>query len=208
MQNILAITAHPDDLELMAGGTILKAIDEGCNVYVLTFSDGSWYNPHGKLERSRQEAAKEEADVAKFVGYTCENLGQPALNLSFSDNNVIEILKRINKYSIDTLICPFKKDLHHDHEVVTRIAIAASRRVPNLLMGQVNYYVNEFFVPNVFVDISNYWDRKIEALKLYAGQWKKSGNEWFEFMDSTTKYYGKIAGVKRAEGFYSNKILL
>lgn len=207
-KNILAVIAHPDDLEIMAGGTIFKAIDAGCSVHVLAFSDGSWYNPQGKLERSKQEAAKEEAGVAKFVGYTYENLGQCALNLSFSDNNVIEVLKRISKYNIDSIICPFNKDLNHDHEVVARITIAASRRVPNLLMGQINYYLNEFFVPNVFVDISNYWDRKIDAIKLYAGQWKKSGKDWFEFMDASTKYYGKIAGVKRAEGFYTNKILL
>ena len=72
-------------------------------------------------------------------------------------------------------------------------------------MGQANYFLNKFFTPNVFVDITDTWEEKIKALELYKSQWR---NDWYEFIDSTSRYYGKIIGVERAEGFYSNKILL
>lgn len=206
MHNILAVVAHPDDLELMAAGTIIRAISDGCNVHVLTFSDGSWYNPQGELERSKIDAAKEEAEVANFIGYSFENLGLETLHLSYNDKNVVEVLKRIEQYKIDTIICPYSKDLHHDHQVVSRIAISASRKIPNILMGQINYYLNEFFVPNFFVDISDSWDKKIEAMQLYKSQWNNSQQDWYDFLDSTSRYYGKIIGVERAEGFYSNKL--
>jgi N-acetylglucosamine malate deacetylase 1 len=208
MQNILAVIAHPDDLELMAGGSMIKWLSEGKTVHVLTFTDGSWVSPDGKENRSKNEALFEEETVAKFIGYTYENLMQQTLHLQFHDDCVLEVLKRIDKYNIDTLIFPFKNDVHHDHEIVSRIAIAASRRVPNLLMGQINYYLGDFFAPNTFVDITNTWENKIRALKMYKGQWERAGKDWYEFLDATSKYYGKIIGVERAEGFYTPKILI
>jgi len=208
MQNILAVIAHPDDLELMAGGSVIKWLSEGKTVHVLTFTDGSWKAPDSKEIRSKREALLEEETVANFIGYTCENLLQQTLHFQFNDDYVVEVLNRINKYNIDTFVFPFKNDVHHDHEVVSRIAIAASRRVPNLLMGQINYYLGDFFVPNTYVDITNTWENKIRALKMYKGQWERAGKDWYEFLDATSKYYGKIIGVERAEGFFSPKILL
>jgi len=209
MKNILAIIAHPDDLELMAGGSVIKWINKGYNVFVLTFTHGSWQSPNGKIERTVEHSLSEEKHVAQFIGYKKhENLKQETLKLNFKDEYVIEVLKRISKYNIDTLICPFSDDLHHDHEIVSRIAVSASRRIPNILMGQINYYLKRFFAPNVFIDISDTWEKKIEAIKLYKSQWNSSGNDWYEFLDSTSRYYGKIIGVERAEGFYSQKLQL
>ena len=73
-------------------------------------------------------------------------------------------------------------------------------------MGQINYYMNEFFSPNIFIDITNEWEKKIEALQLFSSQWARSGNDWTEYLDVTSRYYGKIIGVKRAEGFIANRI--
>jgi LmbE family N-acetylglucosaminyl deacetylase len=129
------------------------------------------------------------------------------MNLNFSDNHVIEVLKRIKRVNADTMICPWNKDVHHDHEVVARIASAASRRVPRVIMGQINYYLNTFFSPNIFIDISDTWTRKIGALQCFTDQWERAGEDWRDFLDSTSRYYGKIIGVKRAEGFVSSKYL-
>lgn len=208
MKNILALIAHPDDLEIMAGGSIAKWIAEGKKVHTLTFTHGSWTSPEGHIVRSKEAAHNEELNVSQFMGYSVENLGEETLALSFSDAYVIEVLKRISLYSIDTIVCPSENDLNHDHEVVARIAFAASRRVPNLLMGQINFYLRNFFVPNIYVDISETWDKKIQAMELYEGEWSKSGKDWYEFLDATSSYYGKIIGVKRAEGFYSPKYKL
>ena len=61
---------------------------------------------------------------------------------------------------------------------------------------------------NNFIDISEYYDKKIEAIKLYKSQWKRNKNDWTEFLNLTSSYYGKIVRVKFAEGFISNKFLL
>jgi LmbE family N-acetylglucosaminyl deacetylase len=203
--NVLCVGAHPDDIELMAGGTISRWVRVGHKVHILTVSNGVWSAPDGTLMRDETEALKEETRAAKALGVKVENLQRPAMDLKFEDNLVCEVLKRIEKLKIDTLICPWEKDIHHDHEVVSRIAVSASRRVPRVLMGQINFYLRDYFTPNFFVDISKTWNQKIKALSCYTTQWKRAGKEWHGFLDETTRYYGRIAGVERAEGFVTKK---
>ena len=206
-RNILCVIAHPDDLELMAGGSIARWIAGGASVHVLTFTDGVWTVPDGQLMRVSKEALDDEREAAEYLGYSVENLRLPAMNIEFKDSYVIEVLKRIEKYKPDTLLSPWNGDLHHDHEVIARITSSASRRVPRILMGQINYYLKDFFTPNIFIDISDTWDKKIEALKCFSDQWSRAGEDWYEYLDITSRYYGKICGVKRAEGFVSAKYL-
>jgi LmbE family N-acetylglucosaminyl deacetylase len=206
--NVLCMIAHPDDIELMAGGTIAKWINEGHNVRVLTFSNGVWTSPENRIMRKTKEALSEEKMAASYLGYKVENLQFPAMELSFNDEMVRLTLDRIKKFKIDTILCPWEKDIHHDHEVIARVALAAGRRVERILMGQINYYLREFFMPNLFVDITSTWKNKIKALGHFKSQWERQGKDWYEFLDVTTRYYGKICGVKRAEGFISRKFLI
>ncbi len=112
------------------------------------------------------------------------------------------VLKRIEKHKPDTLLYPWSNDLHHDHEIASRIACSASRRVPRILMGQINYYLKDFFTPNIFVDISDTWEQKIEALKCFSGQWDRAGTDWYEYpLDLTSRIYGKII-VSATEDFF------
>lgn len=206
-RSILGVIAHPDDLELMAGGTLAKWIKEEHKVHVVTFSDGVWTSPEGKLMRDSEEALEEQRKAAEYLGYTVENLKYPAMNLEHKDEYVCEVLRRIDEHNIDTIICPWERDIHHDHEVVSRIAVSASRRVPRILMGQINYYLRNIFNPNYFVDISDTWEQKIKSLECFKVQWKRAKKDWYEFLDITSRYYGKMIGVERAEGFITDKFL-
>ena len=205
--NVLCVIAHPDDIELMAGGTLAKWTNEGHQIHVLTFTDGVWKSPYSVVMRDCKEALSEEKKAADLLGYTVENLQYQAMEMKFQDKHVCEVLKRIDKHNIDTMICPFEKDLSHDHEVVSRIAISASRRVKRVLMGQINYYLRNMFAPNYFVDISDTWNKKIKALHCFESQWERTGDDWLKYLDLITSYYGKMCGVERAEGFVTNKFL-
>ncbi|MCC6551397.1 MAG: PIG-L family deacetylase [Polyangiaceae bacterium] len=207
--SVLCVVAHPDDLELMAGGTVARWIDEGSTVHALTLSTGAWTAPDGTLARAADDALAEGRRAAALLGYTVENLGRPAAALAFEDALVCEVLRRLDERRCDTLICHWDLDLHHDHEVASRVALAASRRVPRVLMGQVNQYVGRrMFTPNVFVDVSRTWQRKIDALRCYDSQWPRAGDGWLALTDATSRYYGSIAGVDRAEGFITAKLVL
>lgn len=204
---ILCVSAHPDDLEIMAGGAVAKWVDEGHQVHVLNLTNGSWKSPDGRVQRKARDAAREARAAAAYLGYTVEHLGIPAMQLSFQDSLVREVLQRIETRGCDLLVCPWERDLHHDHEVASRIAISASRRVPRVLMGQLNHHLRDVFTPNVFVDISQTWPRKLEGLKRYTSEWERTGQDWYGFLDETTRYYGRLVGVERAEGFLSTKLL-
>jgi len=207
-QSVLCILAHPDDLELMAGGSVARWVKEGHRVHALTFTTGVWTAPDGTVMRRPDEAIAEEKKAAAYLGYTVENLRYPAMDLAYEDAHVLAVLARIGDLMPDVLLFPWERDIHHDHEVVSRIALSASRRVPTLLSGQINYYLRDFFTPNVFVDISDTWEEKIESLKIYAGQWERAGTDWYGYLDNTSRYYGKMIGVERAEGFVSRKLEL
>ncbi len=201
------MVAHPDDLELMAGGTVAKWIMEGHSVHVLTLSDGVWTAPDSTVMRDRAEALLEEERSARLLGCSVENLCETAMDLKFEDRLVCEVLRRIDAHRVDTLICPWERDIHHDHEIASRIAVSATRRIPRVLMGQINNYLRDIFTPNVFVDISDTWEQKIHALQCYSTQWARAGEEWLAFLDETTRYYGRMVGVARAEGFVCKKLL-
>lgn len=206
-RSILCVIAHPDDLELMAGGAVAKWVREGHSVHVVTLTDGVWTSPSNVQMREKAAALREEEAAAALLGFTVENLQLPAMDLKFEDRLVVEVLRRIEERGVDTLLCPWERDVHHDHEVVSRVTMSASRRVPRVLMGQINYYLRDVFIPNVFVDITDTWDQKIKALECYAGQWERAGEDWYSYLDATTRYYGRMIGVERAEGFVSRKFL-
>ena len=207
-RNVLCVAAHPDDVELMAGGTVAKWVRAGCSVRALTLTNGAWKSPAGELLRDPEEALAEERTAAELLGIQVENLGLPAMDLRHEDRHVIEVLKRIERYEIDTLLCPWERDAHHDHEIASRITVSASRRVPRVMMGAINYYLRDIFTPNLFVDITETWDVKIASLKKHHSQWERARGEWFPWLDETTRTYGRMIGVERAEGFITHKFLI
>ena len=66
---MLAVVAHPDDLEIMAGGTMLKWKKEGKKIHVLIFTDGSWYTPDGTYLRDPVETEKDLEKIVSLMGY-------------------------------------------------------------------------------------------------------------------------------------------
>ncbi len=208
IKSVLCVGAHPDDIELMAGGTVARWVNEGRKVRFLLFTDGVWRSPEGELQRDPAEARAEGESAARTLGVEVENLGYPAMDLAWEDRHVVEVLQRIEEHDVDTLIMPWDRDLHHDHEVASRIAVSASRRIPRVLMGGINFYLREVFTPNLFVDISDTWEAKIASLECYTGQWSRAGQEWEAWLDETSRTYGRMLGVPRAEGFATNKFLL
>lgn len=206
--SVLVLGAHPDDVELMCGGTIAKWIAGGCRVHVLTFTDGRWVGADGTQQRSSEQAIEEELAAARVIGYTVENLREPTMELNYEDRLVVEVLKRLHDHDVDTILCPWEDDLHHDHEIVARVGVAASKRVPRVLHGQIASHLRTIFVPNIFVDITDSWQKKIEALKCYRSEWERTDGQWEAAQEQITGYYGQLAGVARAEGFMVRKFLI
>ena len=101
---VLCLAAHPDDLELMAGGAVAQWVSKGYPVHVLTFSDGSWRGPNGELVRTPEQGLSEERAAANSLGYTVENLCLPCLELEWSDDLVCQVLRRIESLDANTIV--------------------------------------------------------------------------------------------------------
>jgi LmbE family N-acetylglucosaminyl deacetylase len=114
----------------------------------------------------------------------------------------MDILNIISKYNIDTLITVWQHDAHTDHRVASKIALAASREIPRVLLTRVSWNSVPFaYKPNYFVDITSQFQSKLDTLKCYKDEFERTGDLWEKFISSQGKLYGLESGCDLAEGF-------
>ena len=207
--NVLVVAAHHDDLELGCGGTIARLVAEGHSVTSLVMTHSGYSSPDGVRIRDRQAAKDEAIAASKTLGYDLVCLDEDTFDIPVNDSNICKILELVDKLQIDTLFTHWHGDTHPPHQRVNRMAIHVSRRVPRVFGFAVNWYLGtESFSPTTFVSIADeYWDRKMEALRCYEGEFSRAGTQWAEYLDSQARNYGAVVGVKRAEGFVTYKSL-
>lgn len=163
--NILCIGAHPDDIELGCGGTIIKAAREGHRVfmYVLT-RGGASGDP---LQRTRELIAS-----AHYIG--AERLWVD----SFEDSKMTVTSKLINhieyfiyKSAPDVVLTHSLEDYHHDHRAIAEATLEASRFSQNVLAYEVP--ITKKFTPQAYYDISDVLEEKVELIKVFESQRNK-----------------------------------
>ena len=195
--NILFIGAHPDDIEVGAGGTVARFVKEGENVSFLILTNGE---TAGNPLIRRQEAV----EGAKILGVT---------DIIFSDikdsdkhvrhdNKTISIIEEvIRKKNPDKIFVTTLKDAHQDHKNAALATISAARTVPNIFFYEVPSSFPDFR-PHLYVDISETINQKIEALNAHRSQNKKRYMK-IDLIIGITKqraYQSKMA-INNAEAF-------
>lgn len=163
--SILAIGAHPDDVELGCGGSLAHYAQAGVPVSVLIFSHGR----RGAM--SHEDRAAESTRAFAKIGVT------DVVVLDFPDtglgNNHGDLVKAIEEHVASRkptrVYTMFEHDRHQDHRAIYHASTVACRRVPQLLCYETpSSYPN--FVPNVFESIGDYLEAKVEALKCHVSQ--------------------------------------
>lgn len=212
MTDVLAIGAHPDDVEISAGGTIIKLRELGHSVALCAATDGE-PTPYGTHETRLEEAAR----VAQYLGleeYVILDL--PNRYLVDSVPNRIKIANVIRKHRPSLILCPHTAGFHPDHAAVANIVYAArfyakltktdpegnawpfepwwTPRLYNFFLGGTEESVKPTFV----VDISAQHERKVEMLSLYASQWQVD----MELLSSSA-HWGRMIGAQWGEAFCS-----
>ena len=196
---ILAIGAHPDDIEIGCAGNLLKYATAGCHhdIYLLVMSNGA----RGGEETVRREEQERSAAVlgAKDLiwgGYDNTELS-PHMNRMVSE---IEVL--IRKICPDFIFVNCGNDTHQDHRSLSKATVSATRYVRNVLFYEVPTTVN--FSPLVFVDIKDTLEQKIDSLLAHQSQVMKTNIEGLSIADvakSTAVFRGIQGRVQYAEGF-------
>ena len=194
--NILAIGAHPDDIEFGCGGTLIKYARKGAHIDLLILTDGS-------RGGSAQVRRREQKRAAAVLGARGIHWGGYHDTLLPSGRRLIDRMERlIRKVTPDFIFVNFPEDTHQDHRQVARAAISATRYARNVLFYEGPTTVN--FLPTVFIDVADEIDQKIRALRTHKSQITRTRIEATpicEIAEASAHFRGVQGRVRWAEGF-------
>lgn len=226
--DILVFAAHPDDAELGCSGTILKHIALGRKVGIVDFTQGE-LGTRGTAETRNNESA----ESTRILGIHARE------NLEFRDGfflnderHQLEVIKMIRKYQPEIVLSNALEDRHPDHgragDLVYNACFLAGLPKINTLLGTaeqqpwrpkilLQYIQDRYLRPDIIVDISPYFDQKIESIKAFKTQFHNpnldepetyiSSPEFLEAVTGRAREFGKSIGATYAEGFTSRKLL-
>ena len=201
--NILAIGAHPDDIEFGCGGALVKYSDRGHRLSLLVMTGGGLGGDES-VRTEEQKASSAVLGVAEmFWGGYQDTLIQVDKDVISNIENVI------SNVAPDLIFCHYPDDTHQDHRHLSQAVISATRYVRNVLFYEGPTTQN--FNPQIFVDISTTLDRKVEALEAHSSQVNKTnikGLTIVELARSTANFRGTQGRVKYAEAFASLRLFI
>lgn len=229
--DLLAIGVHPDDVELSCAGTLLVEKRNGKKTGILDLTRGE-LGTRGTTQTREQEASAS----AKILGVeTRENLELEDGFFLNDTASKLRVISAIRKLQPEIVLCNAIEDRHPDHGRSAQLIYDAGflsglRKIQTTdENGQpqqewrpkyVFHYIQDRFIhPNFLIDVSDVFDEKIEAIKAFKTQFFSSGSEVDEpetyisspeFMENIiglAKLFGKMIGVKYAEGFTTTKLI-
>jgi N-acetylglucosamine malate deacetylase 1 len=214
---VLCVVAHPDDEVLGIGGTLVRHAMAGSQVVVMIMSEGEAEKLEGTLNCStRRQSA---LNAAKVMG-THEVVFHDLPDQRLDSLPLIDIIKpieaAIQRFSPSIIYTHHGGDANTDHQVIFKATYAACRPMSSNGAGIERLLtfetpsstdqapqIGEFiFRPNTFVDVTEIWQKKVDALGCYpteiiGGIHPRS----FEYIESLARMRGGYAGVKLAEAF-------
>ena len=220
--DVLAFGAHPDDIELGCGGTLIKHIEQNYKVGIIDFTKGDLGT------RGTAEIRLKEADIAgKAIGLSIrENLKFKDGFFQNDDFHKRELIKKIRLYRPEIVLTNAPSDRHPDHGRASQITIDACflsglekiDTSQEVWRPKSIYHYIQFnnLKPDFVVDISQYFDRKIDVIKKYKSQFYDpnsketdtviSSKEFFDSIEYRAKDLGRQTFCEYAEGFISHQL--
>src|SRR5690554_284337 len=220
--DILAIGAHPDDVELSCGATVAKEVANGKKVGILDLTRGE-LGTRGSAELRKEEAEK----AAEILGVSVrENLGLADGFFVNDKESQLAVIKIIRKYQPDIVLCNAVDDRHIDHPKGSKLVsdacfLSGLRKIKTTIDDQpqdawrpkqVYHYIQwKNSEPDFVVDVSGHLDTKLAAVFAYKSQFYDPNSNEPEtpltntnFKDSITyraQDLGRLVGVDHAEGY-------
>lgn len=231
--DILAIGAHPDDIELGCSGTIITEIKNGKKVGIADLTQGE-LGTRGTAETRAQEAA----DAARIMGVSVrENLKMPDGFFENNPGNQLKLIRVIRKYRPEIVLANALEDRHPDHGRAARLIADAAffaglRKIETNDDGRpqeawrpkyvFHYIQDRYLEPSFVVDISDVFEERMKAIAAYTTQFYSNNNkmadddtpqsyistpEFLESVIARARMMGKRIGVKFGEGFVAEKVV-
>ncbi|MCR4745634.1 MAG: PIG-L family deacetylase [Lachnospiraceae bacterium] len=219
MKNVLVFAAHPDDELLGLGGTVRRLTNEGVVVRAVIMAEGLTSRLDKRSDADISEIENLQADArkaAEIVGYkSIEFCGLPDNRMDGIELlDVIKIVSRyVEKYKPDTIFTHHHGDLNIDHRITCEAVLTACRPVGNYCVKRIyafetpsssewNYVYNEPFKPNVFFDVTDTLEAKVNGMECYQSESMSYPHpRSIEALLSLGRYRGSSVGFSMAEGF-------
>ncbi|MEO6670025.1 MAG: bacillithiol biosynthesis deacetylase BshB1 [Ferruginibacter sp.] len=225
---VLAFGVHPDDVELSCAGVLMIEKNNGKTTGIIDLTEGE-LGTRGTAVARKQEAA----DSARILGVDIrENLKLADGFFQNDKESQLKVIETIRKYQPEIIICNAPEDRHPDHgrsaELVSDAAfLSGLKKIETLVHGVsqeawrpkyvLHFIQDRYLKPDFVVDISSVIERKIESIKAFKTQFHNPELDepqtyisTPDFLDSVLyrgKMFGKMIGVKHAEGFISKKTI-
>ena len=201
---ILAIGAHPDDIEVGCAGTLAKYARSGHDIYLLVMTEGHMGGEGTIRKREQAKSAKILKPRELIWGGYKDTLLEPHMNQMVHD--IETILKKITP---DFIFVQHEEDTHQDHRALAKATISATRYVRNVLFFEGPTTQN--FSPTIFVDIRETIEAKITMLLVHRSQVQKTNIEGLAITDvvrSTAVFRGIQGRVQFAEAFVPLRLFI
>lgn len=193
--NIIVFSPHPDDAEVLMGGTIARYTRKGHDVLIVTVT----------VPNQKEKRIEESEKAAAILGARLSVLDFDPYELVFNRRLVEVFDKVIKDFPPDIIYTSWIHDSHQDHTVVSNAVIAAARK------NNCSLYMYEQALPSgltpygfraqAFVDISDTIDLKIESVLAYQTQVQNFSEQWIHGIRARATYMGFQINVKFAESF-------
>jgi bacillithiol biosynthesis deacetylase BshB1 len=228
--DLLAFGVHPDDIELSCAGTLLVEKNNGKKVGIIDLTRGE-LGTRGTAQTREEEAQ----NSAKILGVDVrENLEMADAFFKNDEENQRKIISALRKYKPDIILCNAPDDRHPDHGRSAQLVADAAflsglRKVETFDGGKkqeiwkpkyvFNYIQDIYINPSFVIDISEVIEEKLASVRAFKTQFYVPGEnenepqtyisspEFLESVINRSKMFGKMIGVKHAEGFISKKMI-
>jgi bacillithiol biosynthesis deacetylase BshB1 len=220
--DILAFAAHPDDIEISSSGTLLKHIQQGKTVAIVDLTQGELGS------RGNKDTRREESKVSsEILGLTDRvNLKMADGFFEHNEANLRLVIEQIRHYQPEIILANAVSDRHPDHPKGSKLVseacfLAGLIKIETNYQGEnqkahrpkaVYHYIQDRHIePDFVVDVSDFVEQKIAAIKAYKTQFFDpnstepktpiSGEDFFDSIYGRMSNFGRQIGVKYAEGF-------
>lgn len=224
--DVLAVSPHPDDVELHCGGLMIRFADLGYATGIVDMSKGEM-GTRGTVDGRKREAAA----AAEILGLSERlNLGLPDARIGASETHRDALLDAIRRFQPEMLLVPHEAVRHPDHGATARLAkdaafLAGLEKIetdrpafrPRQLVFYLTHHAYRDPSPSFIVDITSTYSRKVGAIKAHRSQFHDADStepetyisrpEFLEEVEAQNRYYGSLIGARYGEPFVVREYL-